>query len=203
MLVNCTAPGEVYLPCLWQLARHQGLGWSLQGALSFGGALAWQYPPSLDCRAAHRPPRRHGGEGRPSGAASPLPHGPRGRLRGAMTNAANYIPRLLTHDILSGVAILDVGLCYHFAMGFAHFLSPGSAVWAVRCEADRGINLTLEKKHWEEALFLTWELLSWVVSQSRSAQEHPNCHASTSRGHHTTIQGWEWEERLGVGRRCQ
>lgn len=42
-----------------------------------------------------------------------------------------------------------------------------------------------------------------MVSQFRPAQGHPSSRASTSRGQHATIQGWELEERLGVGRRCQ
>lgn len=90
---------------------------------------------------------------------------------------------------------------------------PTSLALAQLCEQhdvsqiDREIHPTLGKKKpkpsGETPVFLTVELLTWVVSQSRSVQGHMNSGASTSRGQNTMIQGWEWQESLGVGRICQ
>lgn len=79
--------------------------------------------------------------------ALPLPcHTDPGTAGWARTDAANCIPRLLTHSSLSWGTILSLWLCYHFLVGFVRFLSPGSTLWEEECESDRGINVTFRKK---------------------------------------------------------
>lgn len=144
-------PGEFYLSWLWHLVRHQdGTGLITARSLRFwgspAGALTWQYRhPWTDVL----PAVAHGGRQKGRGCqALPLPchTDPRGQAGWAMADAANCIPRLLTHSLLSWVTILGLWLCYLFLVVFVHFLSPGSTLWAEQCESDRGINLTFGKK---------------------------------------------------------
>lgn len=122
--------------------RHQGLGWSLQAARSFGGCPGVAESPSLDgCGASVA----HGSREEGRGTALPLPHRP-GHGLGEPSLICQMIPKLLTHNVLSWVTTLSSWLCYHFLVGFVRFLSTGSTLWAEQCESDRGINVTFRKK---------------------------------------------------------
>lgn len=135
--------------------------------------------------------------------ALPLPRhaDPGGRVGWAPTDGANYIPRLLTHDVRSWAAILNLRLRYHFPMGFAHFLSPGSAVWVVRCESDGGINLALEKKHQGRPPFLnkgTFDLGGFPIQTSARAPKQPCQHKQGTARHNT---GMGARGKVGSGKK--
>lgn len=139
-------PGEFYLSWLWHPVGHQGLGWSLHGALSFGGVqqVPWHGSVLLLGWMCCCPWGREEGRGCqhcPSPATQTWGMG--WVSRGW---SASCIPRLLTHNSLSWVTILSLWLCYHFLVGFVHFLSSGSTLWAEQCESDKGINVTFRKK---------------------------------------------------------
>lgn len=174
MLLSWATPGKLYLPCPWHLVRHRGLGWSLQGALSFGGA---QQAP-WHCGTPHPwtdvpPPSPMEARRKAEAARCRLSPDTDGLGEAGPMLPTTYQGCLLTMYCL-GWQYSTYGLCNHFPMGFPHFRSPGPAAWAAPCESDRGINLTLENIIRERHLFSTRELSTWMVSQSRSAWGHPN-----------------------------
>lgn len=108
----------------------------------------------------------------------------------AVTDAANCIPRLLTHNSLSWVIILSLWLCYHFLVGFVHFLSPGSTLQAEPCESDRGICVNFRKKSsvGKHLCFNqgTFDLVGFPV-QIRSRVPEQLCQHKQGTAHH---DGW-------------
>lgn len=171
---------------------HRGLGWSLQGALSFGGPWHSTTPQPW---TAVLPVVSHGGREESRGCqALPLPchTDPGGQVGWATTNAANYITWLATHNILSWEALLNLWLCYHSPVGFCNFLSPGSAVWAAQWESDRWINLTLEKKHHGMHLFFnkrTFDLDGFSIHVITKAPKLMCQHKQETAQHDTRVRG--------------
>lgn len=183
------------------------LGWSLQGALGFGGVQQVPWHGSIAILGQMCCLLSPMEAGRRAGAArycpSPATQTPGDRLGEPWL----MLPAAYQGCLLTVYCLEWQYSAYGFATSSLWFLSTSLALAQHYgqnnvSKIEELIWLLEKKALWESTFILTRELLTWMVSQSRSGQGPLSSCASTSREQRAMMEGWEWEERLGV-ERCQ